>query len=313
MPRSKTLVILALCWAAAALCQASSVEEARQLYQKGDELGAREVLNEILALETDEAVRAQALDLVGMIAVDKGDLDLAAAVWKKLISDFPGSPEAAAAETKLSLATDLSEVRAAVPEVDRAAAPVEADKTAPVPAPMPADKVADPVASQAMEEAEPAQEAEPAEPAAPAAPKQRAPQSDLVLVAGRGKPHDGAQRAADLVIKHLQSRGVSAESATKGVPVVEKSAQVLLALVRQLEEEGGHSLLLVTSDFESIGKVVVECYTREGDLAWKKKVTGGTGWTGRPYSAAGMNEKLVERILDKLDGQVGDSCLPATD
>ena len=118
---------------------------------------------------------------------------------------------------------------------------------------------------------------------------------------------------ADLVIEHLQSKGVSAESATKGVPVVEKSAQVLLALLHQLEEEGGHSLLLVTSDFESVGKVVVECYTREGDLAWKKRATGGTGWTGRPYSAAGMNEKLVERILDKLDGQVGDPCLPVAD
>jgi len=307
MPRSKTLVILALCWAAAALCQASSVEEARQLYQKGDELGAQEVLNEILALETDEAVRAQALDLVGMIAVDKGDLDLAAAVWEKLISDFPGSPEAEEAETKLSLARDLNETLAVVPGDERVSPPAATGTTAPAPMPTPVEEPDDQVTSQ------PAKEAAPVEPATPAVPQPRAAQSDLVLVAGRGKPHDGAQRAAELVIDHLQSRGVSAESATKGVPVVEKSAQVVLALLRQLEEEGGHSLLLVTSDFESVGKVVVECYTREGDLAWKKRITGGTGWTGRPYSASGMNENLIERILDKLDGQVGDPCLPLSD
>jgi len=313
MLRSKTLVILALCWAAAALSQAASVEEARRLYQKGDEVAAREVLIEILALETDGGVRAQALDLVAMIAVDKGDLDLAAAIWQKLVSDFPDSPEAAEATTKLSLTTDLSRARAAMPEDGRVAAPVEAEKAAPVPAPMPADKVADQVASQPMAEAEPASETEPAEPAAPAAPQQRAAQSDLVLVAGRGKPHDGAQKAAEVIIEHLQSRGVTAESATKGVPVVEKSTMVIPALLRQVEEEGANGLLLVTSNFESLAKVVVECYTPEGALAWKKKVTGGTGWKGRPYSASGMNEALVERVLDKLDGEVGGPCLEVSE
>ncbi len=307
MPRSKTLVILALCWATAALVQAASVEEARRLYQKGDELAAREVLIEILALETDGAVRAQALDFVGMIAVDKGDLDLATAVWEKLISDFPDSPEAAEAETKLSLATDLSEVRAEVPDDERARAPVVIEKTAPAPKPTPVEEPADQVASQ------PAVATEPAEPSAPAAPKQRSARSDLVLVAGRGKPHDGAQRAAEVILEHLQSRGVTAESATKGVPVVENSTMVIPALLRQVEEEGANGLLLVTSNFESLAKVVIECYTPDGVLAWKKKVTGGTGWKGRGYSAAGMNEALVERAIDKLDGQVGGPCLVVSD
>jgi len=81
-------------------------------------------------------------------------------------------------------------------------------------------------------------------------------------------------------------------------------------LVRhRVEEEGANGLLLVTSNFDSLAKVVVECYTPEGALAWKKKVTGGTGWKGRPYSASGMNEALVKRALDKLDGQVGGPCL----
>lgn len=306
MFRCKTLVILALCWAAAALVQAASVEEARQLYKMGDELGARQALTEILALETDGAVRAQALDLVGMIAADKGDLELAATVWEKLISDFPDSPEAEMARTKLSLATDLNEAGAASPEDKETGAPVETEKTAPAPRPTPVEEPADEVTPQ------PAEEAAPAEPSAPAAPKQQVPKSDLVLVAGRGKPHDGAQRAAEVIIEHLQSRGVTAESATKGVPVVEKSTQVMPALLRQVEEEGANGLLLITSEFDNIGKVVVECYTPAGELAWKKRVTGGTGWTGRPYSPSGMNETLVERILEKLDKQVGGPCLLAS-
>ena len=306
MPRFKILMILALCWVAATLSEAASVEEARGLYQKGDELGAREVLIEILVLETDGAVRAQALDLVGMIAVDRGDLDFAAAVWEKLIRDYPDSPEAAEARTKVSLATDLSQVRAENPKEQGVVAPTETERPAPAPVPTAVEEQAAPVLS------EPAEVPEPAGPAAPATTEQRAPQSDLVLVAGRGRPHAGAQRAADLVIEHLQSRGVVAETATKGVPVVEQSAQVVPALLRQLEEEGGNSVLLVTSDFEKIGKVVVECYTPEGELVWKKRVTGGTGWTGRAYSATGVNENLVERILEKLDKQIGGLCLPAS-
>jgi hypothetical protein len=307
MPRSKTLVILALCWATAALVQAATVDEARQLYKQGEELAAREVLIEILALETDGAVRAQALDLVGMIAVDKGDLELAAAVWDKLISDFPDSPEAAEAKTKRSLATDLNETRSAVPEPERVKAPIKAEATAPGSAPTPVEGSTEAVASQ------PAEEAEPAAPAAPAAPKQQPARANLVLVAGRGKPHDGAQRATEVVIQHLQSRGVAAESATKGVPVVEKSTLVIPALLQQVEKEGANSLLLITSNFESVAKVVVECYTPEGVLAWKKKVSGGTGWKGRPYSASGMNQALVDRALEKLDGQVGDPCLPVSE
>ena len=135
MPRFKILMILALCWVAATLSEAASVEEARGLYQKGDELGAREVLIEILVLETDGAVRAQALDLVGMIAVDRGDLDFAAAVWEKLIRDHPDSPEAAEARTKVSLVTDLSEARAEIPEEQGVVAPAESERPDPAPVP----------------------------------------------------------------------------------------------------------------------------------------------------------------------------------
>ena len=304
MRKAKTPVILALCWVTAALVQAATVDEARQLYKQGEELAAREVLIEILALETDGAVRAQALDLVGMIAVDKGDLELAAAVWDRLISDFPDSPEAAEARTKRALATDLNETRSAVPELEKVRAPVEAETTAPAPATTPVEGSTEAVASQPAEEAEPA---------ASAASKQQPARANLVLVAGRGKPYDGAQRAAEVVIEHLQSRGVAAESATKGVPVVEKSTMVIPALLRHVEEQGANSLLLVTSNFESLAKVLVECYTPEGVLAWKKKVSGGTGWKGRPYSASGMNDALVDRALEKLDGQVGDPCLPVSE
>ena len=310
MSRSKTLVLVALCLMVAAIGQAASVEEARRLYQNGDPAAAEDELLEILALESDGAVRAEALDLLGMLAVDRGDLDLANAVWEKLILDYPDSPLAAEARAKLSLATDLFEVRAEPSEAAPAEAPVPPKAEAPT---SPAEEsvpevAAKPAPASPAAPPAPADAAEPAEPA----PEPRGAKASVVLVAGRGKPYEGAQRAAEVIIEHLQSQGVAAESATKGVPVVEKSSAVIPALVRQVEEEGANSLLLVTSDFDNIGKVAVECYTPEGDLAWKKRVTGGTGWTGRPYSATGMNETLVQRMLEKLDKQVGGPCLPTT-
>ena len=310
MSRSKILALVAMFLALAAVAQAASVEEARQLYQRGEQAAAKDVLLEILALESEGAVRAEALDLLGMVAVDAGDLELAASVWEKLIHDYPDSPLAAEARTKLSLATDLSEAQAEVAE----AAPVEAPATPKVEAPATPDEKPVPEVAAEPAKAAPAPPPAPAEAAEPAAPspEPRGARSSVVLVAGRGKPHDGAQRAAEVIIEYLQSQGVAAESATKGVPVVEKSSLVIPALVRQVDEEGANSLLLVSSNFESLAKVVAECYTPEGLLAWKKKVSGGTGWKGRPYSATGMNEKLVNRMLDKLEGQVGDPCLPVS-
>jgi hypothetical protein len=310
MSRSKILVLVAMFLAVAAVAQAASVDEARQLYQRGEQAAAKDVLLEILALESDGAVRAEALDLLGMVAVDAGDLELATSVWEKLINDYPDSPLAVEARTKLSLATDLSKAQAEVAE----AAPAEAPATPKVEAPATPDEK--PVPEVAAEPAKaapasPPESAEAAEPAAPS-PGSRGSKSSVVLVAGRGKPHDGAQRAAEVIIEHLQSQGVAAESATKGVPVVEESSLVIPALVRQVDEEGANSLLLVSSNFESLAKVVAECYTPEGLLAWKKKVSGGTGWKGRPYSASGMNENLVDRMLDKLEKLVGDPCLPVS-
>jgi hypothetical protein len=302
MSRSKTLALMLLCWAIAGTALAATLEEARRLYREGEDLAAREQLLEILALESDGMVRASALDLLAMMAVDRGDLELAAAVWEKLISDFPDSPEAEEARTKQSLATDLAELRSEQPRTATTVPGVEAPSSEPSPRPEAAPREADtappPVATEA------------AATLATAEPAARGAQSKLVLVAGRGTPHDGAQRAAEVVIGHLQSRGVSAESATKGVPVVERSDLVLPALLQHLQLQDGGSLLVVSSDFETLERIVVECYTPEGVLAWKKKVTGGTGWKGRPYSATGMNEKLVERMLDKLDEQVGGGCLP---
>lgn len=310
MSRSKILVLVAMFLAVAAVAQAASVDEARQLYQQGEQAAAKDVLLEILALESDGAVRAEALDLLGMVAVDAGDLELATSVWEKLINDYPDSPLAVEARTKLSLATDLSEAQAEVAE----ATPAEAPTAPKVEAPATPDEKPVPEVAVEPAKAAPASPPEPAEAAEPAAPspEPQGAKSSVVLVAGRGKPHDGAQRAAEVIIEYLQSQGVAAESATKGVPVVEKSSLVIPALVRQVDEEGANSLLLVSSNFESLAKVVAECYTSQGLLAWKKKVSGGTGWKGRPYSASGMNENLVDRMLGKLEGQVGDPCLPVS-
>ena len=61
MSRSKTVTLLALSLTVAAIAQAGSVEEARRLYENGETAAAKDELLEILALESDGAVRAEAL------------------------------------------------------------------------------------------------------------------------------------------------------------------------------------------------------------------------------------------------------------
>ncbi len=141
-------------------------------------------------------------------------------------------------------------------------------------------------------------------------PKSAAPSSGLVLVAGRGRPHDAVQEATDRMVEFLRQRGVDAASATGGIPVVRESELVLPLLLQKGQEEVAASVLLLTAEYESLQKMVLDCYTPVGAELWSLRVAGGTGWTGRERSLSGLNENLLERFLEKLGKKVGDPCLP---
>ena len=160
-------------------------------------------------------------------------------------------------------------------------------------------------------------------PAPPAAPKpepatvpepaaETAQPSDLVLVAVKGRPYDAMVVTNDRIVEFLRQRGVDAVNATSGVPVVENSKMVLPYLLEKSQDEGAGSVLLVSADYVSVQRIATECYLPAGGELWKIKVSGGTGVKGRPYSATGITEALMERYLEKLEKQIGGPGLPVS-
>jgi hypothetical protein len=299
MARVKVLCLI-LVWSltATVVWGAASAEEARRLYEVGRLAEAREELLEVMALETRPEVRAQALGLLALIALDEDDLELATEVWRKLIADYPDSPEAQEASSRLAASGKAPQP--AAPNKER---PVPSKETPPE------------IETRPTEEAPGPPSVEPPPAPVPAlrgdAPAAQNPM--LVLVAGRGKPYDGVQEASNRILEYLVSAGVRAETATRGIPVVEESTLVQPALLHALQDKGGTSLLLITANFVSIQKIILECYSPEGALIWKEKIQGGTGVTGRPYSKTGINQTLVERILEKLAKRVGGPGLPVAE
>jgi hypothetical protein len=83
-------------------------------------------------------------------------------------------------------------------------------------------------------------------------------------------------------------------------------------LLQKGQQEDAASVLLLTADYVSMQKMMLDCYLSEGTKLWKFKVSGGTGWKGRPYSQTGVTEALAERFLEKLGKKVGEPGLPVT-
>ena len=132
------------------------------------------------------------------------------------------------------------------------------------------------------------------------------------MIAVRGKPYDAIVETNERVVAYLREQGVDAESATGGIPVVEQSEASLPALLLKGQQEAATSVLLLTANYASVQRIVLECYTPAGAKVWKVKVSGGTGWTGREDSKTGINYDLVDRFTEKMETRIGDSCLPVT-
>jgi tetratricopeptide (TPR) repeat protein len=302
----------------------ASLNEARRLHQEGSVQEALAEIEKILGSDALDADKAQALDLLGDIAVDQGYLAMAKQAWSRLLTDYPDFVESTDAQTKLSLVSALLGAESDDREdgLPVAAEPVAPEKTPAPPPPVvkepemkmetapappdPAEVVA--VETEAAPDVEPTTTVAP--PAAP--PMKAADDSGLVLVAVQGKPHDAAQEASDRIVEYLRERGVDAVSATGGIPVVQKSDMVLPLLLQKGQEDGASSLLLLTAEFANMQKMALKCYLPEGAELWKLKVSGGTGTTGREWSKTGINYKLVERFEQKLEPRIGGPGLPVT-
>ena len=288
----------------------ASLKDARQLHENGETEEALAAIESVLSSGADQTEKAEALDLLGTIAVDKGQLAMARQAWTRLAEEYPDYAGSHDTATKLSLVSALLQADEApsstdiVPEKtvdDEAEVPavvkeVEPEVPAAAPArPAPAPEASTPVASTPS-------------PTAPAA----AESSGVVLVAARGKPHDAVRELSDRIVEFLRGEGVDALSATGGIPVVEDSKMVLPMLLQKGQQDSAGSVLLLSADFVSMQKVALDCYAPAGAKLWKVKVSGGTGWKGRPYSKSGITEELAERFLEKLFEKIGGPGLPIT-
>jgi hypothetical protein len=286
-----------------------SLDDARRLHEEGRTAEALAAIESVLGSDAAASDKAIALDLLGTIAVDEGQLAMARQAWLRLTEEYPDYAASHDTATKLRLVSALlkAEGPAAPAPAPQPVAPAE-----PVTSVPPSTEPAAPQAP-ATPEPTPAPSPEPmARDAAPVA-ATAAPQSTgRVLVAAKGKPHDAVRTLSDRVVAHLRERGVNAESATGGIPVVEDSKMVLPLLLQRGQTENAESVLLLAADFVSMQKVALDCYSPGGAKLWKVKVSGGTGWKGRPYSKTGITEELAQRFIEKLDGKIGGPGLPVT-
>ncbi len=303
MRKIKVITLFSMVSVVAALASAASLDEARRLYQAGSTEAALSEIDAVLDSEASDADKAQALDLLGTIAVDQGYLTMARDAWSRLLDEYPEAANTGDVGTKLQLVSALLETRgsAEAPEGSAEQEVAAAEEPA-APAPSVVEKKPTPTAAEALESTEPRP--------APAVASSRS--SGRVLIAGRGKPYDAVKGATDRIVASLREQGVDAESATGGIPVVEDSQMVLPMLLQKGQQESAGSVLLLTADYVTMQKMVLECYTPDGAKLWKLKVSGGTGWKGRPYSKTGITEELAERFMKKLEEKVGEPGLPVT-
>lgn len=297
----------------------ASLEEARQFHDNGETEKALAAIEDVLSSGADETEKAEALDLLGTIAVDKGQLAMAKQAWSRLADEYPDYAGSHDTATKLSLvsallqadeapsSTDIVSEKAVEDEADVPAVVREVEPEVPAAEPVP--EVA-PAAAPARPA--PAPEASTPVTSKPTPSDPAAEPSGAVLVAARGKPHDAVRELSDRIVEFLRAEGVDAQSATGGIPVVEDSKMVLPMLLQKGQQDSAGSVLLLSADFVSMQKVALDCYTPAGAKLWKVKVSGGTGWKGRPYSKSGITEELAERFLEKLVEKIGEPGLPVT-
>ena len=319
MQRNRILVLIVLVSLVSFPVWSASLDEARSLHENGQTAEALAAIEGLLGSDAPGDQKAEALDLLGTIAVDKGYFSMAKQAWSQLQDEYPDFAGENDVATKLLLVSALLKSGESAAPVKVAEEPMKAVE--PVVEPEISETPAAAAVAAPAEAAEPAETPAPAPPAAPkAAPKPAeavptptaSETPGLVLVVGRGRPYDAIAETNDWVIRYLRERGVDAASATGGIPVVEESQMVLPFLLQKAQEDGAGSVLVIKADFARMQKIVMECYLPEGVSLWKVKVSGGTGKKGRKYSKTGINEDLVERFLGKLDPKVGGPGLPVT-
>jgi hypothetical protein len=108
MKRTSVVIVMAAAFLWGAAVQGASLDKAKTLRTNGLHNEAKRELVEIMFDEAGEpAVKAEALYLLGEIAVDEKAIASARENWEKLITAYPESPFATSARSKLELLEQL--------------------------------------------------------------------------------------------------------------------------------------------------------------------------------------------------------------
>ena len=119
-----------------------------------------------------------------------------------------------------------------------------------------------------------------------------------VVVTGAGSQPEFVELAVNEISNFLMGKKVdTTKSPTSGASLSE-----LIPVARQ---SGASSVLVLTLKFGYLESLRAECYLIDGGLQWQEKASGSFGVT-KSGTAAG----LIDRIKSKLEGRIGDSCLP---
>jgi tetratricopeptide (TPR) repeat protein len=257
---------VALLLAAPAVCAESSLDRARLLYtNKLYDEAKRELVAVAVSAAPDEE-KAQALNLLGDIAIVQGNYQGAIDNWTQLIARYPRTTAVSEATAKLPLARKLAD--------------------APLASPPTATTVT--VQSALVPD------------------KPLAPGTVLVVGSAPEAPEYADQAVIEfmnvLMSKGVRAQDAFAgRAATPGMSRME--AFSLPNLLSYAKQAGAASVLYVFIHFQGMENMRVECYAPNGRKLWSEKVGASLG-LGPSGMTSGFIRRMTPKILGHL-GQSG--------
>jgi len=255
MLRNVTLLSMALVLGTLSL-DAQSLDRAKLLYTNKLYDEAKKELVAVAVSDAPAEQKADALNLLGAIAIDEGNYEAAIANWTELIAKYPGTKAAAEAEAKLPLARKLAETP-----------PLPTSTTVTVQPPPLEDEILEEgtvlVAGSAPEAAEFADQAV---------------LEFMNLLASEGVKVQNA---------------FTGRLAAPGMSRVE--AFSLPNLLSYAKKVGAASVLYVFIHFHGMENMRVECYAPDGRKLWSEKVSASLG-LGPSGMTAGFIRRMSPKI-----------------
>jgi tetratricopeptide (TPR) repeat protein len=258
--------LVAILLAAPAVAAEPSLGRARLLYtNKMYDEAKRELVAVAFSAAPDEE-KAQALNLLGDIAIDQSNYQAAIDNWVQVTTTYPRTAAASEATAKLPLARKLADAPAASP----ATAPTGAGQAALVPD--------NPLAPGTVLVAG----------SAPEAPEY----ADQAVLEFMNVLASGGVRAQDAFAGRVATPGMSRIEAFS-----------LPNLLSYAKKTGAASILYVFLHFQGMEDMRVECYAPDGRKLWSERVVASLG-LGPSGMTAGFIRRMTPKILRHV-GQPG--------